>query len=84
MKTLQKFSPEYLEQCKKMKPEQILKFQDDFRKLHGANKSDSTELISLRVPKALLDSFKARAEMENLRYQTQIKALMQAWVLGKN
>lgn len=35
MKAVQKFSDEYLERCAQMTPEQIAKFLDDFRKLHG-------------------------------------------------
>jgi len=35
-----------------------------------------------KVPTDLLNTFKAKATLANTPYQTQIKALMKAWVLG--
>ncbi len=35
LKAIQYFSPEYLEQCRSMKPEQIVQFLEDFRTLQG-------------------------------------------------
>ncbi len=78
MKGLQKFTPEYLEQCRKMSPDAIARFLDDFRMLH-APKAKS-RLISMKVPEPLLSAFKARCRVEGERYQTKIKALMTAWV----
>jgi len=34
-KAIQYFSDEYLNECKKMKPYEIVKFLDEFRQLHG-------------------------------------------------
>jgi len=80
MKTVQYFSDEYLEQCQGMTPDQVLRFLDDFRRLHGSRPARS-KLISIKVPEDLLNAFKARARMANTPYQTQIKALMKAWLL---
>ena len=35
MRPVQYFTPEYLEQCRQMTPDQIIRFVDDFRRLHG-------------------------------------------------
>jgi predicted DNA binding CopG/RHH family protein len=80
MKALQKFSDEYLESCRDMTPDQIIQFLDDFRRLHGTRPAPS-KLISIKVPSDLLNVFKAKAAIANTPYQTQIKALMKAWVL---
>jgi predicted DNA binding CopG/RHH family protein len=61
-----------------MTPTQIAQFLDDFRLVHaGPSKS---RLISLKVPENLLSAFKSKSEMSGIRYQTQIKELMQAWL----
>jgi predicted DNA binding CopG/RHH family protein len=80
MKTVQYFSNEYLERCRGMTPEQILRYLDDFRRLHG-NSPARSKLISVKVPEDLLNAFKTRAEIANTPYQTQIKKLMKAWLL---
>ena len=33
---LQRFSDAYLERCRELSPEDIVRFLDDFRRLHGA------------------------------------------------
>ena len=81
MKAIQYFSDEYLEQCRDMTADQVIRFLDDFRRLHG-NRPAKSKLISIKVPEDLLNAFKARAGMANTPYQTQIKTLMKAWVLG--
>ncbi len=81
MKALQHFSDEYLRQCRDMTPDQIIRFLDDFRQLHGANMRSRSKLISIKIPENLLSAFKARAALTNTPYQTQIKVLMKAWVL---
>lgn len=78
MKPVQYFSDEYLEQCKKMTPLQIVQFLDDFRKLN--EKKEPSILISLKVPQSLLRNFKFECKKRNLKYQTQIKQLMQDWL----
>lgn len=35
MRPVQHFTSEYLEQCRRMTPDQILRFLEDFRRLHG-------------------------------------------------
>jgi predicted DNA binding CopG/RHH family protein len=79
------FSDEQLARGRKMKPEQILQFLEDFRELHGGRevpvKRRST-LISLRVPVGLLRAFRFRADAEGVPYQAQIKRLMEQWLLG--
>ena len=79
MKAVQKFSDEYLERCREMSPDEIARFLDDFQHLH-ANKTTKSKLISIKVPEDLLAAFKARARLEGVPYQTQIKKLMRAWL----
>ena len=86
MKALQIFSDEYLEHCGKMKPGEILEFLESFRQLHGTAQQnrdgkDKTVLISLKVPASLLKSFKTMADLNGLKYQTQIKVLMKKWLV---
>ena len=80
MRSLQRFSDEYLESCRAMSPDQILQFLEDFRRLHGSEPVRS-KLISIKVPTDLLSSFRVKAALSGTPYQTQIKALMRAWVL---
>jgi predicted DNA binding CopG/RHH family protein len=84
MKTVQHFSDEYLQQCREMTPDQIIRFLDDFRQLHGAETRSRSKLISIKIPENLLSAFKARASLAGTPYQTQIKALMKAWVMGQD
>jgi len=83
MKPVQYFSEAYLVQCKDMTPEQIIRFLDDFRQLHGQQNEirSRSKLISIKVPEDLLNVFKKRAMLIGTPYQTQIKALMKAWVM---
>ena len=80
MKAVQYFSDDYLAHCREMSTEQILRFLDDFRRLHGA-KPATSKLISIKVPEDLLDAFKAKAKLAGTPYQTRIKALMKDWLL---
>jgi len=52
VKAIQHFSDEYLEQCRGMTPDQVIRFLDDFRRLHGSRPAVS-KLISMKVPEAL-------------------------------
>jgi len=79
MKVVQTFSDEYLERCRDMSHDEIARFLDDFRRLHGKRRSPS-RLISMKVPEDLLAAFKAQAKLHNVPYQTQIKRLMTAWL----
>ena len=83
MKPVQYFNKEYLEQCRKMTPDQIIQFLDDFRQLHGQrNRAQSrSKLISIKIPEDLLNVFRKQAALVGTPYQTQIKALMREWVL---
>jgi predicted DNA binding CopG/RHH family protein len=81
MKTVQYFSDEYLQQCQEMTPDQIIRFLDDFRQLQSAETRSRSKLISIKIPENLLSAFKARASLAGTPYQTQIKALMKAWVM---
>lgn len=76
---LQRFSDAYLERCRELSPEDIVRFLDDFRRLHGAATTRS-RLISLKVPEPLLAAFKTKARLHKVPYQTQIKNVMRAWL----
>ncbi len=85
MKAIQYFSDEYLERCAEMTPNEIARFLDDFRQVHGGkvNRNEKSKLISIKIPQTLLDSFRTKAELHNQRYQTKIKELMTDWVLDR-
>lgn len=78
MKPVQYFSDEYLEQCKDATPEAILEFLESFRLMNST--TSKSKLISMKIPETLLSSFRAKCELENIKYQTQIKKLMEAWL----
>lgn len=80
MRPLQYFSKGYLEQCRSMKPEQIVQFLDGFRLLQSGRRPTKSRLISMRVPEPLLEAFKTHARLRATPYQTQIKRLMNAWL----
>ena len=80
MRAIQKFSKEYLDECKKLTPLQIVCFIEDFRKIHGSPSQRKSKLISLKVAEDLLQTFRTRCELEGLSYQTQIKNLMLLWL----
>jgi len=84
MKTVQKFSKAYLESCSKFTTVEIVAFLEGFRELHAVkgneNKKEKSKLISIKVPEDLLETFRAKATLENIPYQTQIKRLMREWV----
>ena len=80
MRPVQKFSDEYLDRCREMSSVEIVRFLEDFRRIHGKQRSKS-RLISIKIPEDLLTAFKAKATLEDTRYQTQIKRLMKAWLM---
>lgn len=80
MKTIQLFSDEYLQHCRALTPDQVIQFLDDFSHLNSSRPATS-KLISMKVPGDLLNTFKAKAKMINMPYQTMIKVLMKEWVL---
>ena len=80
MRPVQFFSEQYLEQCRSMSPEQIVRFIEDFRMLHAQAKPAKSRLISMKVPENLLAAFKTKARLSGSPYQTLIKRLMQDWL----
>ena len=80
MKTVQYFSDDYLEQCKSFTTEAVLEYLENFRRLQAAD--DKSRLISIKVPESLLASFRAKAELHQVKYQTMIKQLMTQWVIS--
>jgi predicted DNA binding CopG/RHH family protein len=81
MKAVQHFSDDHLQSSRELDADQVLRFLEDFRRLHGSRPARS-KLISIKVPEDLLGAFKARAAMLGVPYQTQIKKLMKAWLMG--
>lgn len=79
MKVVQRFTDEYLDRCREMSGDDIVRFLDDFRRVHGSAPGKS-QLISIKVPENLLAAFKAKARLCDVPYQTQIKALMTEWL----
>ncbi len=80
MKATQYFDDDYLARCQAMTPDEIIRFVEDFRELHAGQKARA-KLISLKVPENLLAAFKRKAKLTGIPYQTQIKQLMQGWLL---
>ncbi|MCB0392341.1 MAG: hypothetical protein KDD58_13695 [Bdellovibrionales bacterium] len=78
MKPVQYFSEEYLNQCRKMMPKEIIRFLEDYRMLQA--KPAKTKLISIKIDENLLSIFRQKADLNNVKYQTMIKKLMQDWV----
>lgn len=76
---VQFFSDDYLDLCKTMKVDDIIKSIDNFQKML----IDPGELvqINIRVPKNILNLFKAKAKRSNIPYQQKIKELMKNWLL---
>jgi predicted DNA binding CopG/RHH family protein len=81
VRAVQFFTEEYLAQCQGMSTDQVIRFLEDFRRLHAQRPSRS-RLISLKVPEDLLHAFRQRAELAGVPYQSQIKQLMREWVLA--
>jgi len=81
MRPVQFFSDEYLEQCKHATPETILEFLESFRLMNGP--TGKSKLISIKVPIYLLEGFRRKCELREMKYQTQIKKLMEQWMRGE-
>ena len=80
MRPVQHFTDEYLARARKIHPDDVARFLEDFRRLHGP--LPRSRLISLKVPEPLLAAFKLRCRAEGERYQTKIKQLMRSWLEG--
>lgn len=79
MKAIQRFSKEYLDQCKNLSTEEIVDFIEGFRELNSGV-SKKSRLISIKIPENLLEAFKLKAKLEDVPYQTKIKELMSEWL----
>lgn len=75
---VQYISDDYLAQCRSATPRQILEFLESYRLMQVGN--DKTKLISMKISQSMLTAFRQKCELEGVRYQTQIKALMEQWV----
>ena len=80
MKPVQYFSDDYLEQCKSFSTDAIVEYLENFRRLQAAD--DKSRLISIKIPESLLDSFRTKAELHQVKYQTKIKQLMLQWLIS--
>jgi len=80
MKTIQYFSAEYLENSSKMKPEQIINYLEEFRNMYYQAKPHRTKLISIKIPENMLALFREKSNLNGIKYQTQIKLLMDNWL----
>lgn len=79
-KALQIFDDQYLEFCKKLSVRERIQFLEDFREVVSKTDKTKSKLISIKIPQALLDSFRFKAESQNKKYQTVIKELMIEWL----
>lgn len=80
MKAIQRFSDAYLDECRRLPADEVARFLEDFRLMHGSK--SRSRLISLKVPEPLLRAFRSRCEAAGVRYQTRIKQLMMEWLEG--
>ena len=76
--SVQYMSDEYLAQCKTATPKQILEYLESYRLMQAGE--DKTKLISVKISESLLSTFRHQCELEGVKYQTQIKALMRQWL----
>ena len=80
MRAIQRFSDEYLSAARRIPADEIARFLEDFRLLHGPK--PKSRLISLKIPEPLLAAFRTRCRAEGVRYQTRIKQIMREWLEG--
>ena len=82
---VQYFSEEYIHQCQKMSLEEIVdkisEQQDFFWQMHLEKNFNESVLISLKIPKNLLDHFRKKCSASGVKYQTQIKNLIIGWTI---
>jgi len=72
----QYFADEYLEQCKQLNSDQIVRFLDDFRLINRHLKRSVTKLVSIKIETDLLNACKVQAQLDGVPYQARIKKLM--------
>ena len=63
---VQRFSDEYLQRCRELSTVDIVRFLDDFKRIHG-NRQSRSRLISLKVPEPLLAAFRTKARLGGVR-----------------
>ena len=78
---VQYITEDYLAQCQSATPKQILEFLESYRLMQAGE--DKTKLISMKITESMLLAFRQKCELNGMKYQTQIKALMEQW-LSKN
>ena len=78
MKTVQYFTDDYLQQSRSFSVDATLDYLESFRLL--SSPAEKMKLISIKIPEALLRSFRRKAELHQVKYQTQIKILMREWI----
>jgi uncharacterized protein (DUF4415 family) len=78
-KPIQYFTKEYLERCKGFSTAQVLEFLDNWQRMI-AKSPEKCRLISLKIEPSLLETFKQKAALEGIGYQTKIKQLMRNWL----
>lgn len=81
MKAIQKFNTTYLERCAELSPDDILNFLEDFRNLHHSKTHSPSKLISIKIPERLLSTFRGKCQLEDVKYQTKIKQLMEDYLM---
>jgi len=84
MRPVQYFNDDYLAQSSKATPEQVLAYLEQFRLLQGNSVEkppSKSKLISMKVQEDLLTTFRAKCEIEGVKYQSQIKILMKQWLI---
>lgn len=74
-KALQLHSARRLDEDRQLTAEQALEFLEQFSQL-AAGDEGPRKLISLRVPERLLELFRAKAQRNGRRYQSEIVRLM--------
>jgi len=84
MKVVQYFSEEYLDRCRQMTSEQIVRFLEDFRLIHKPVRKSETRLISIKIETDLLEVFKTQSRLDGVPYQTRIKQIMRDWLKTEN
>lgn len=80
MKTIQLFSDDYLAQCEKLSTEQIVRYLEDFRAINAPLIKTECRLISIKIEADLLDTFKTKARLDGVPYQSRIKKIMREWL----
>ncbi len=82
MKPVQYFNNDYLDNGANASTKQILEFLEEFRLMQAINmnKPVRSKMISIKIAEDLLRLFRAKCDIEGVKYQTQIKTLMSQWL----